>query len=64
MDFALSINMDNAAFADPYNGSEVARILRELADRIDGKELTMGEWRPLQDINGNRVGAALVEAAE
>ena len=50
--FTLKLNTDNDAFtADP--AAEVARILREAADMLEGG--TTG--RSLSDYNGNRVGA-------
>ena len=61
-DFALKIGLDNAAFESPGTASEVARILRDLADRIDtGCELVPSEWR-LRDINGNTCGRATATA--
>jgi len=57
--FKLSIKMDNAAFSDGNSGSEVARILRELATRIDHDDVTQrGFSMTLTDINGNKVGEA------
>lgn len=51
--FHLSIEIDNAAFQDNNAPHEIARILREAADKIaDGQ--TLGK---LRDINGNTVGA-------
>jgi len=58
MKLTIQIKMDNAAF-DP-SGTEAARILRELADRLDGDNLRAKDLRPLRDINGNRVGEAKV----
>lgn len=57
MKFKLNIDCDNAAFQDDAS-HEVARILRELADRV---EISGGQ--PLSDFNlydtnGNRVGEA------
>jgi hypothetical protein len=49
------MNCDNAAF-DPEPALEVARILRALADRIEGA--TPYDSFPLQDANGNTIGAA------
>lgn len=58
--FNLLIKTGNAAFRDPYTGEEssweenheVARILREIADKIDdGKR----EGKAI-DYNGNSVG--------
>lgn len=55
MSFKLTIKTDNAAFKDAA-GIEVARILRELADKVEdwpGKnKFTIG----LRDGNGNKVG--------
>ena len=51
MDFKLVVNMDNAAF-DRGDGRELARILREIANKVqDGK--TDGR---AMDVNGNKVG--------
>lgn len=48
----LTVEMDNAAFeADPR--SELARILRELAKRV---QAGAGDPIPVFDLNGNRVG--------
>lgn len=52
MAFTLTISTDNAAFADD-EGAEVARILREAADAIEGEAEQVGH---LYDVNGNRVG--------
>ena len=54
MEFKLNIRTDNAAFAD-CPGSEVARILREIADKIDFKELPHF-MQTIRDCNGNDVG--------
>ena len=59
----LTIEMDNAAFVDGNgNGAELAQILRDLAARIDGAELATADSYALRDTNGNRVGAAVIEA--
>ena len=47
----LTIKTGNAAFAD-HTHCEVARILRELADKIDDGDCAP----PVKDINGNTVG--------
>lgn len=47
--------LGNAAFEE-YNGCEIARILRELADRVDDEVLHGGYRMNVYDINGNRVG--------
>jgi hypothetical protein len=49
--FRLEIRQDNAAFADV--GLETARILRDLADKIQSMNVPGGF---LFDVNGARVG--------
>lgn len=51
MEFILKIDCDNAAF-DEWFTDEVARLLRETADRLDNNQ-TDGKIR---DSNGNSVG--------
>lgn len=60
MQSVIRIKMDNAAFDIP-NGNEVARILRDLADRCDGNQLEPDAIL-LFDINGNKVGVMLIGA--
>ena len=55
MKFRLNLNCDNAAF-DELPNHEIARILREAADRIEAGDLPAG-YTNLHDINGNAVGA-------
>ena len=59
MKLKIQITMDNAAFEGDGGGSEAARILRDLADRIDGG-LTSKTLVRLNDVNGNNVGTAKV----
>jgi hypothetical protein len=59
MTFKLSIVCDNAAFDDGNAGSEIARILREVANELDGDDAEGYEKR-LTDMNGNAVGTAKV----
>jgi len=59
MRFKLIITTDNAAFADDNAHIEVARILRELANRLVNED-GLSESYPLRDINGNTVGTAKV----
>ena len=47
--FEVQINTENAAFED---SGEIARILRDLADRIEGGSI----GGKIRDINGNAVG--------
>lgn len=51
----ITINTDNAAFGDGA-ASEVARILRKLADRYDTNGLQV--FTQLRDGNGNTIGEA------
>jgi hypothetical protein len=54
--FKLSINMENDAFAE-NPGEEVARILRDVANRVEGHpHFSKGHSQPLRDANGNTVG--------
>lgn len=59
--FTLEFNLDNAAFQDddgdfdPYD--ETARILRAVASRVAQTEFK----GCVRDINGNRVGAFIIE---
>jgi hypothetical protein len=57
--FRIEIETDNAAFAD-HAPSEVARILRALADKLDHCHGLPG-YVPLHDLNGNKVGFAQEE---
>lgn len=47
---SLTFETDNAAFID--DGSEIPRILRAIADKVES-----GQWRGIvQDVNGNTIG--------
>ena len=48
----IEINVNNAAFADGNERPEVARILRNLADKIEQHS----NPEILMDLNGNRCG--------
>lgn len=71
MEFQLSIKMDNAAFYEdsyadqpiPQQGLEVARILRELADKVEdmGDISDRSSNLYLRDYNGNVVGEAVTD---
>ena len=60
MRFTLDIDMSNAAFEryadDARDASEVAAILRKLADRLDDVSVTEQSTGTLRDSNGNTVG--------
>ena len=53
-DFNLTIDCDNAAFADGELTYEVSRILRSAADKVFDRAVFDF---PLKDINGNKVGS-------
>lgn len=53
--FNLSIETENAAFEESP-AAEIARILRDVAARLDRYGLPDAEGRPVNDANGNRVG--------
>ena len=56
MNITITINTDNDAFY-MQETIEVARILRDLARRIEGNEhFSAGHWQPISDYNGNEVG--------
>jgi hypothetical protein len=52
----IEIETGNAAFAD-HAPSEVARILRALADKLEYGH-SLPSYAPLHDLNGNKVGFA------
>lgn len=58
-EFRVTIRTNNAAFRDEgdgsFNGYEVARILREIADSVEGYGASR-HAQSVMDINGNRVG--------
>jgi hypothetical protein len=51
----IEIRMDNAAFEDS-NGSELAIILRDIARRVDTRDMTP-HTMSIRDSNGNTVGS-------
>lgn len=57
----LEIDLRNAAFADENPALEVARILRNYADKIEARGLSASV---LFDVNGNRCGAAYVNGGK
>jgi hypothetical protein len=55
----IEIKMDNAAFEDDAP-TEIARILRQYAERLERQHDRILTFDILRDINGNRVGKAEV----
>jgi len=56
----IKINCDNAAFDDDP-GAELARILRELANRLHISGAVQGSRKTLYDLNGNDVGCMNID---
>lgn len=56
----ITIETGNAAFEDEP-ASEVARILRAAADRVEETGEVPHCGLPLFDVNGNRCGAVTIE---
>lgn len=58
-EFRVNIRTNNAAFwtdeDDTFDGTELARILRDIADAVDGYGISP-KAQSIFDINGNRVG--------
>lgn len=54
----ITIDTDNAAFEGDNVGAETARILRDLADKVEYTNFvsTYDRRLALRDINGNTVG--------
>ena len=53
--FKIEFTTDNAAFSDGMAPDEIARILRQHADRIEQAGCNFCDW-PVRDVNGNRIG--------
>lgn len=60
--FHLTITAENAAFY-PDPAPEIARILREVANRIEAGE-SFDKYRNLHDANGNIVGTFALKEEE
>ena len=54
--FTLTIDTANAAFEGYDFGPELARILRNVADQVDGMGHARIKTQSIFDYNGNRVG--------
>jgi hypothetical protein len=57
----ITLNTDNEAF-ETHAEYEVARILRELADRIESGDID-DDGASIHDVNGNTIGQLTVEEA-
>ena len=56
----IKIETDNAAFERGYEATEVAAILRSIADRISGAD-DINVPIVIKDLNGNRCGSYEVD---
>jgi hypothetical protein len=58
--FNLKITTESAAFFDTYGrsdpGAEVARILRQLADKLESDYPRAKDYATILDANGNATG--------
>lgn len=61
--FKLVIGTDNAAF-EPQPTTEIVRILREVANKIEREEQDLFPSRTVYDVNGNDVGRYSHKGAE
>ena len=62
MKFTLTLDTDNAAFEDD-RGQEIARILKQTAQRMTRMAGATGFSFPIRDTNGNTVGRADLQAS-
>jgi len=56
----IEINTDNDAFYDDEN-AELSRILRDLADTIEGFPVSRIDDHIIRDFNGNTCGHVIVD---
>ena len=56
MKVTIKINCENSAFEEMGEGPEAARMLRELAGKLEQTSLAPGDTRNLRDMNGNICG--------
>lgn len=63
MIFRVYFDTNNAAF-EPSNGAEIARILRDIADKIETHDVRPDDCGPIRDANGNRVGSWIATGSE
>ena len=59
MEAKIEVSMDNAAFADDRT-AELARILRELAAKIEKRGVGW-DYATIMDVNGNQCGVFWIE---
>ena len=64
MKFIIRIDMRNDAFSDGAEGAELARILRNLAERIESAGEAPRCFENIRDVNGNTVGQYAAKPAD
>ena len=57
--FIVEFNTDNDVFVEAGPVVEIARILREVADRVENRESPI----TIRDVNGNTIGRAFQAGA-
>jgi hypothetical protein len=63
--FKLSFSVENDAFQNGNLHSEIARILRELANKVEGNPTDSIYWyQNIHDTNGNTIGTYAVKPNE
>lgn len=64
--FTLTIRTENDAFGEDAEtrAYEVARILREIARKLEAGDDDFGHYRTLRDSNGNDVGRARLRSED
>lgn len=58
MKCTITIDMDNAAFAEPLDG--LTTTLLQVVRRLEEYGYDINEAHPVKDVNGNRVGQVRV----
>lgn len=61
--FTMTVNCDNDSFK-PEPWEELARILREAADKLERERDTCRWFQTVRDFNGNDVGRFAVKPAD
>ena len=54
--FTIQLSTDHKAFSEGERDTELARILREIADKIEFSMVPQGSSQTIRDSNGNDIG--------
>jgi hypothetical protein len=52
----INFSTENSAFQEMGEGSEIARILRVLANKFEDELIEVDGYEKIRDINGNVIG--------